>query len=705
MSNIPPINDKLFLEAYNIISSNKSKANSLRQSLLQNISCDNDPNSKVIGFLGELEYDLKSLYDIIKDIQFSQNDNQDNYYNEPINEEKKGIGKTYSITSEKSGNGNKNNFSKINNYYINSPINKELNKSMQRSTSCKSYILNNEENNHGKPNLIKNKLIYRNNDFGLSKGKSPKLNFDYDAYFTDYTLNKTGKNSVNSYFDFLNKNIDKYEKSPEMNKQRDNNKNENIENNEFNKNINDFNFQNQSIELKDKIFVLNSQSDKNENVESIKKENEEKNEEKDNVNNDLDINQEKENGKKISDLHFDSLEESVNNQNNKQITNINNLNNFNSEKEQDNENNENAENINESNGQIQNNQEINNFEENGDILNNNQNMNGNENKYENKETNTDMRFNKDIEDINSSEKKDALVQTNNQNEKEFVENNGNNEEQKEKINENEKENENKEFFEEKLKNGNQFLESDGNTNNKKVKKNKNYNQKILNNKNILIQEQKQNKDNKVSKNNKNNIENKEKKKQKNSDKKNLNQKLLEKEMNEIKRRLELKENLKKKKELENQENFFGSRIKSKNIKIQKLNEMPEINRKLSPNRSIQYYEKAEKFNTPTNNDICSQLLQAAFDNEKQLILVPFVRQKEKIKKTFPTIGKSNGISYSEYRVIKGDQSDNNNILNIIRDDDRRSLSKRKEYSDSSSMRRSNFHNLNAFNETNSEFKL
>lgn len=51
--------------------------------------------------------------------------------------------------------------------------------------------------------------------------------------------------------------------------------------------------------MKDKIFVLNSQSDKNENVESIKKENEEKNEEKDNVNNDLDINQEKENGKKL----------------------------------------------------------------------------------------------------------------------------------------------------------------------------------------------------------------------------------------------------------------------------------------------------------------------------------------------------------------------------------------------------------------------
>ena len=54
---------------------------------------------------------------------------------------------------------------------------------------------------------------------------------------------------------------------------------------------------------------------------------------------------------------------------------------------------------------------------------------------------------------------------------------------------------------------------------------------------------------------------------------------------------------------------------------------------------------------------------------------------------------------------KGEQNESNNILNIIRDDDRRSLSKRKEYSDSSSMRRSNFHNLNVYNESNSEFKL
>lgn len=93
MSSVQSINDKLFLEAFNIITSNKSKANFVRQSLLQNLSYDNDSNSKVIGFLGELEFDLKSLYDIIKDIQLSQNETQNNYYSEPINEEKKRLGK------------------------------------------------------------------------------------------------------------------------------------------------------------------------------------------------------------------------------------------------------------------------------------------------------------------------------------------------------------------------------------------------------------------------------------------------------------------------------------------------------------------------------------------------------------------------------------------------------------------------------------
>ena len=263
MSQAKTLNDALFNEAFNIISTNKSKSNSLRQSLLQNLSYNEESNSNIIGFLGELEYDLNSLYDILKDLRFSFHDlhnnliKSDSCANECINEEKKTIGKTYSISTEKFGQNSQNNFSKINNYYINSPINKELNKSMQRSTSCKSYILNNEENNHGKPNLIKNKLIYRNNDFGLSKGKSPKLNFDYDAYFTDYSLNKTSKNSLGSYFDFLNKNSNKLDKSQNVNYEMSNK--ENLDNN--NKECREIN--NYTDYRNKNIFTFSEQKNKN----------------------------------------------------------------------------------------------------------------------------------------------------------------------------------------------------------------------------------------------------------------------------------------------------------------------------------------------------------------------------------------------------------------------------------------------------------
>ena len=121
--------------------------------------------------------------------------------------------------------------------------------------------------------------------------------------------------------------------------------------------------------------------------------------------------------------------------------------------------------------------------------------------------------------------------------------------------------------------------------------------------------------------------------------------------------------------------------------------------------SIESDSNYEKFNTPSNNDICSQLLKAAINNEKQLLLVPYAKQKEKIRKTFNTIAELNGISYSEYRVIKGTDNDNNNIYNIIRDDGRKSLSKRKDYSESNTMRKSNYSNLYKFSGDNSEFKL
>ena len=254
MSNIQTLNDEVFLEAFNIISSNKTKANFLRQNLLQNLSYENDTNSKVIGYLGELEYDLKSLYDILKDLQLSYHEIHNILINS--NEEKKGIGKTYSLTTEKN---NKNCFSKINNYYIHSPIQKDLNKTLQRSTSYNAFIYDNNDNKpiKNKYNYLNNLKEQRDNNLSLSKGTSPKLNFDYDAYFTDYSLNKTSKNSFGNNFDFLNNNINKYNYEENNKENYDNNINKEINNDNNIKNKNN------------NIFTFSEQKNKSNNTEEL----------------------------------------------------------------------------------------------------------------------------------------------------------------------------------------------------------------------------------------------------------------------------------------------------------------------------------------------------------------------------------------------------------------------------------------------------
>ena len=68
--------------------------------------------------------------------------------------------------------------------------------------------------------------------------------------------------------------------------------------------------------------------------------------------------------------------------------------------------------------------------------------------------------------------------------------------------------------------------------------------------------------------------------------------------------------------------------------MKKLNVLKrtEVNIKLSPKKSIEKENTLEKFNIPSNNDICSKLLLSTLENEKQLLLVPYAKQKEKIKK-------------------------------------------------------------------------
>ena len=68
------------------------------------------------------------------------------------------------------------------------------------------------------------------------------------------------------------------------------------------------------------------------------------------------------------------------------------------------------------------------------------------------------------------------------------------------------------------------------------------------------------------------------------------------------------------------------------------------------------------FNNKKNNLKCSDLLKSAINTEKELLFMPYAKEKQKINKTLNEIGRSNGISYPNYRVIKGVLNDNKEIL-------------------------------------------
>ena len=439
------------------------------------------------------------------------------------------------------------------------------------------------------------------------------------------------------------------------NKNKDEKK-ENKDNKEPNKII--FNFPNKNIELNDKIFALNSKSDKNEIDNNIIKKNEENNE---NINIEFDI----ENNKEINSFDINNTDkESQKNKNNEKHSDPNNFNNS------------------ESSGIILNkdreniNNSMNNFENNQNLNYKNQIENQScENQFisnnipkENQKIDKIIESTINLEINNSSGQVNAFTQTS----------------KEEKGTSNESEN--NEYFQSVFKNPNQILINE-NLNIKKVRRNKNYEKQLIVNKNKLVQEQELNK------------AKKEKKVEQDKNKKYLNKMLLEREMNEIKKKLEQK----KKK---NQDKISDKKNKLNNDNLKKLNvpKRTEVNIKLPPKKSIEKENTLEKFNIPSNNDICSKLLQSTLENEKQLLLVPYAKQKEKIKKTFNTIGKLNGISYSEYRIIKGIELDNKYIINIIRDDDKISIIKRRDVSETGSLRRSRYTNYNKNNDDNSEMK-
>ena len=83
------------------------------------------------------------------------------------------------------------------------------------------------------------------------------------------------------------------------------------------------------------------------------------------------------------------------------------------------------------------------------------------------------------------------------------------------------------------------------------------------------------------------------------------------------------------------------------------------------------------FNNKKNNNLCSDLLRSTMNNEKKLILIPYAKKKQKVNKTFHTIGNAHGIPYPNLSVVNGILLGEQNYINIIRDDDRKSLISKK----------------------------
>ena len=75
------------------------------------------------------------------------------------------------------------------------------------------------------------------------------------------------------------------------------------------------------------------------------------------------------------------------------------------------------------------------------------------------------------------------------------------------------------------------------------------------------------------------------------------------------------------------------------------------------------------FNNKKNNLKCSDLLKTSINTEKELLFIPYAKEKQKKNKTLDELGRSNGISYPSFNVIKGILAKDDNYKVIIREDD------------------------------------
>ena len=204
----PPLNNYLFEEALRIISTNKSKANYLRQSILNTINYESDFNLKIRQYLGEFEYDLNILYEIIRDIKLSFDRNQTTLNNSTTVGEAEGEGEEqrhiiYRNFINTPKNLRKNNSSKFFNNYKNKLFLKEfddnsVSESNKKRDETFSLTINIHNDSHFNTNPKNNSNQKRNrsNSFksykGKNKNKQQKMNnsgINYKYFINNKILN------------------------------------------------------------------------------------------------------------------------------------------------------------------------------------------------------------------------------------------------------------------------------------------------------------------------------------------------------------------------------------------------------------------------------------------------------------------------------------------------------------------------------------
>lgn len=184
--------DIIIEEVINIINSNKSKALSLRNSILninQNIY-NNKLYIQIVQFLGEFEYDLKTLIDLINDFKNKAQINFQNRINlKKIKNGKKSKEKNLSKRDNKSNDD-------ISNYNL----------KIKNTSERKAIITNNKEENKSATISYPKKVnysqinFYPNNPNKINTSKNintkNKFFYDYDSFLINLKQQKKSSNFV-----------------------------------------------------------------------------------------------------------------------------------------------------------------------------------------------------------------------------------------------------------------------------------------------------------------------------------------------------------------------------------------------------------------------------------------------------------------------------------------------------------------------------